>query len=356
MRYCSWFKPSLFNLKPYGAYSIFCQPLVSSCDSTPFGNKMFSYGNKTCYIFGSCSGLLLFYVNGLFIVNPLTKTFRILDHHGSKLIPMILGGSYSKKDFTRAMCVGFAVNQNRTSKSFKIVCILEMGMVYGFEISDGYSWRLSDTTINAGSKSDLMTRMKHVYLDNTLHWLRNDGSIVTFNPETEQARMIPSIFHRESDTKLLLAADDKINRLTLISGTKEKISVYTLFENSKWTLARRIKIVPMEDNILVCWDMVAYDGKRLVVRDRKSTFEDLVHVYDLETNSWRVLGSTWCTRNNLRDFYKFTPSLFSIELDEQTKIIVDSNDQRIPYLIALMGLIGTQLQPTQLDLFGLVKA
>ncbi|CAL9215664.1 unnamed protein product [Arabidopsis halleri] len=234
-----------------------------------------------------------------------------------------------------------------------------METVYGFEINDGYCWRLSETTINASSKSDLTTRMKPVYLDGTLHWLRNDGSIIAFNPETEQARMIPSIFHRESDMKLLFAADDNINRLTLLLGTKETISVYALRKNSKWILARQIKNVSMEDNILERWNMVAYDGQHLVVREMKDRlrvvvpfydmvvnikehhFKGLVHVYDMEANSWRVLGSTWCPSHYDRDFYKFMPSLFPVEEDEQTKVIVASDDQRIRYLSAVMRLIDT---------------
>ncbi|XP_006296510.2 LOW QUALITY PROTEIN: F-box protein At1g20360 [Capsella rubella] len=249
-------KPSLFHLYNDGAIAVFCQPLVSSCDSRSFGKIAYLNYRYPCYIFGSCSGLLLLYINGLFVANPVTKTFQILNHSGSNLIPMIVGGNdMIKMDDVarteRAMCVGFAVNRNRTTKSFKIVCILEMETVYGFEISDGCSWRLSETTITAGSKSVLMMRMKHVYLDDTLYWLRNDGSIIAFNPETEQAQLISSIFHLESDMKLLFGADDKINRLTLISGTKEMISVYILMENSKWTLSRRFKLVSMKNKMLL---------------------------------------------------------------------------------------------------------
>jgi len=171
-----------------------------------------------------------------------------LDPSGSKFIPTLSGDRWIYLAHPeRAMCVGFAVDRKR----FKIVCILEMETRYEFEINDGDSWRLSKTTINADSKSDLTKWMKPVYLEGTLHWLRNDGSIIAFNPETEQARLIPSGFHQEvPDMKLLLAADDKINRLTLISGTKETISVYTLLGNLKWGLARRIKNVSLKENEL----------------------------------------------------------------------------------------------------------
>ncbi|CAL9215637.1 unnamed protein product [Arabidopsis halleri] len=100
--------------------------------------------------------------------------------------------------------------------------------------------------------------------------------------------------------KLFFAVDDKINRLTLISGTKEEISVYTLLENSKWTLARRIKNVSMKESELVCWNIVVYDDKHLVVRGMKDRLHGVVHVYDMEVNSWGVIGSTICWCNRIR--------------------------------------------------------
>ncbi|CAA0224586.1 unnamed protein product [Arabidopsis thaliana] len=324
----------------YGATYIFCQPLVSSRDSMSPENEV-NLSREPCYIFGSCSGLPLLYIGGLFVVNPLTKRFRLLDHSGSKLLPIIVGGDRNVAGRERGMCVGFTVNGNRTTKRFKIVCIHEMGTVYSFELSDGYSWRLSETTVTASSKSNLTVQMKHVYFNNTLHWLRNDGSIITFNPETEQARLIPSIFHQEPDMKLLFAADNNINRLILISGTKEEISVYTLLDNSEWTVTSQIKNVSMKESELVCWNIVVYDGKHLVVREMKDSLNGVVHVYDMEVKSWEVIGSTKSWSSRVRDFYKFTPSLFFVEEDEQQKVTVASNDKRIPYLTAIMGLIDT---------------
>lgn len=138
-KYTFWARPSFFNISVFGSCHIFCQPLVSSCDSMSLGKKTNVLSVERCYILGSCSGLLLLsHIGRLFIANPVTKKFRFLDDSGSKLIPTIIP---DHKD--RAMCVGFAVNRNRTTMRFKIVCILEMQTVYKFEISDGYSWRLS---------------------------------------------------------------------------------------------------------------------------------------------------------------------------------------------------------------------
>ncbi|XP_019091151.1 PREDICTED: putative F-box/kelch-repeat protein At1g20940 [Camelina sativa] len=246
-------------------------------------------------------------------------------------------------------CVGFAVNRNRTTMTFKIVCILEMETmetVYGFEISDGDSWRLSETTITDRSNSFLLG-MKPVYLDGTLHWLRNDGSIVAFNPETEQARFIPLIFHRgdpeteQARPKMLIAEDSKKNSLTLLSGTKENIAVYTLLGDSKWALAKQIKNMPIDEREDAFWDLVAYDGKCLVVRDIKmDNFEKVVYVCDIEANSWRVLGSARvCKHVSHQYLYKITPSLFFVEEDKQHKVVVASNDKQISYLNDIMELI-----------------
>lgn len=174
-------------------------------------------------------------------------------------------------------------------------------------------------------------------------WLRNDGSIIAFDPYTEQARFIPSIFHcGEPDTKLLFAEDNRNNRLTLISGRKETISVYTLVKNSKWVLTRQITNVYMNERELVYWNLVLCDGKCIVVRKMtKGSCYGVIHVYDMEANSWGVSGSTETMGSRNLDFIKFTPSLVFVEGDEQEEMIISSSDERISSLTAVMGLIDT---------------
>lgn len=58
----SWARPSLFNLSSNGAQHIFCQLLVSSCVSVSHGNEV-NLVYRRCYIFVSCSGLLLLYIH-----------------------------------------------------------------------------------------------------------------------------------------------------------------------------------------------------------------------------------------------------------------------------------------------------
>ncbi|CAD5313293.1 unnamed protein product [Arabidopsis thaliana] len=344
--YSSRVGSSLFHVGiSLGDNFIICHHFSYSCDSTSVKERSV-LEFLSCYILGSCSGLLLLFIDGLFLANPLTKRFRPLNHSGSKLLSPIFGRNSQitsrddgiedyKARKERRMRVGFVVSP---TKGFKIVCILEMETVYGFEISDGDSWRLSETTITTSSKSLLTTWMKPVYLDGTLHWLRNDGSIIAFDPETEQARFVPSVFHRGGPgTKLIFTEDSKKNRLTLISGTKETISVYTLVNNSKWDLTRQIANVYVNEIDLLCWQLIVCDGKCLVVVENTHSGYGVVHVYDLEANSWKVSGSNEFMGMSIGDFYKFTPSLVFVEGDEQ-EIIASTEERIISALTAVMGL------------------
>ncbi|KAF8091123.1 hypothetical protein N665_0453s0029 [Sinapis alba] len=272
---------------------VFYQSFGSQCESRSNVKIFASLEGVHSYILGSCSGHLLLYTSGLYVVNPLTKRF-------------------------------------------KIICILEIHTTYAFEISDGKSWRFSEMIITTtNSKSELTKRMKPVYLEGTLHWLRNNGSIIAFNIETEQARLIPSVSHPEPDMKLLFTLDDKINYLTLIYGTKETISVHTLMgDTSKWSLSRQIENVLITDSELEYWNVVAYDGKHMVVRDKeKDSSTGVAHVYNMEDNRWGAWWPTACQANYNLDVFKFTP-FFSFF--KHTEVVVDSTDGHLTSIMRLM--------------------
>ncbi|XP_019094423.1 PREDICTED: putative F-box protein At1g20800 [Camelina sativa] len=191
------------------------------------------------------------------------------------------------------------------------------------------------------SASKLMADKKPLYLDGSLHWLRNDGSILAFNPETEQARLIPIRFPQELSVKTLFAAAD--NKLTLIWPTKEVIYVYSLeniLTDPKWVLVRRMRNVMAEAKRLIFWDVVAYDGKVLMLREKNQDFFDgVVHRYDLRASEWGVMGyiPLWCCTN--MDFYLYTPSVYPyvVGLDEKLKPCDGYN--RISSLSSIMGLV-----------------
>ncbi|XP_010507367.1 PREDICTED: putative F-box protein At1g57580 [Camelina sativa] len=155
---------------------------------------------------------------------------------------------------------------------------------------------------------------KPVCLNGSLHSLRNDGSIVAFNPGTEQARLIPTRFPKELSSKTLFAADNK--SLTLISATEEVIYVYSLenfLTDPKWVLGSRIRNGVLDEKRLIHWNVEAYDGMCLVLMEEtKNDYDNssarMLHGYDLRTNSWGLMGSiiVWC--NAILDFFQFARS------------------------------------------------
>ncbi|KAG7560317.1 F-box associated interaction domain [Arabidopsis thaliana x Arabidopsis arenosa] len=243
-----------------------------------------------CRILGSCSGLLLLSVNNvLCVANPLTKKFRFLNQPRSRFLPNSLpvGLGHETK------YIGFALYEiDQTTQGFKTVCITEVekrnpddDTTYRFEINAGDSWRFSKTKITC-STSDLDISMrKPVYLDGSLHWIRNDGSIVAFNPETEQARLISTEFPQE--LRALFAAGN--NSLTLISAFKDVIYVYALeniLTNPKWVLVRQIRNVVLDQTSVIRWNVEAYDGKCLVLRVETNNGS-----YNVRNDSWIRLES-----------------------------------------------------------------
>ncbi|XP_010418952.1 PREDICTED: putative F-box protein At1g57580 [Camelina sativa] len=259
-----------------------------------------------CYILGYSSGLLLlFSYGGLFVVNPLTKKFRLLNSCRINTIPLRRGPQHE---------LGFAVDQiDRTTQSFKIVII------------------------NEGS----------------FHWLRRDGSIVAFNPKTEKARLIPIRFPKELCPRTLFTAAD--NNLALISATEKVTYVYALeniISDPKWVLVKQIPNGVLDVKKLIMWYPEAYDGKCLVlgreVVSKKGYYEKVVHGYEMRANKWEVIGSTF---HSVLDFYQFTPSSSSvIGLDDKPEILACDHNKQISHINPIMELInGTSITERKIE-------
>ncbi|KAG7647031.1 Galactose oxidase/kelch beta-propeller [Arabidopsis thaliana x Arabidopsis arenosa] len=222
--------------------------------------------------------------------------------------------------------------------------------VYQFEITTGDScWRLSETTITCNPSVPLADK-KPVYFDGCIHWLRKDGSILAFNPETEQARLIPIKFPLELSAvanKFLFEATEK--ELALISATEESINVYSLeaiLIDPKWVLVKEIQNGVLHKKTMRCWNVAAYNGKCLVLwQMNKVACDGDVFGYDLRANKWEVIGwiPEWC--DGYQVFYLFKPSFSSaIELkqkvDVETMNMVHGDDCKyISTLRKLMSLI-----------------
>ncbi|CAF2110761.1 hypothetical protein Bca4012_094835 [Brassica carinata] len=304
--YYSQIKSSLLHISTYGSpYLVYHHP-HSGSRSHKTKNRLME-----CHILECCSGLLLLFIDGrLCVTNPIRKKFRFL----------------TRRDKRKQL--GLAVNQlDRTTQNFKVVYIFEMAKTdqtkYGFEINAGDSWTYSKTTLTCHT-NNLDDRMKNpVYLNGSLHWLRNDGSIIAFNPETEQARLIQTDFPRGLTSRTLFAPG--VNSLTLVSANENILS------DPKWVLEKQIQNGVIDK--IVTWYVEAYNGKCLVLR---TCYDGVVHVYDLSASKWAVMGSvpTWCDAN--RDFFLFTPSSSSVVgLDE----ILACGDRRISSLRLIMGLV-----------------
>ncbi|XP_010501539.1 PREDICTED: putative F-box protein At1g57580 [Camelina sativa] len=286
---------SLFHIAVEGSRLLYYLPFLGS--TSPRAQETLKLRFQ---ILGSCSGLLLLFGQGLCVANPLTRKFRFLDHSKSNLFPRITESEAISWEQTKDIC--FAVDQiDRRTQRFKIVCVK----------------------------------------DGSLHWLRYDGSILAFNLQTEKARLIPIRYPQERlSVKTLFAAAD--NKLTLIWPTKEVIYVYSLeniLTDPKWVLVRQIRNVVAEANRLIFWDVVAYDGKVLMLREKNHFSDGVVHRYDLRANEWGVMGYIPTCCNTDRDFYLFTPSFYSsvIGLDEKLKPCDGYN--RISSLSSIMGLV-----------------
>lgn len=289
------------------------------------------------HILGSCSGflLLLFDDDLLCVVNPLTKKFRFVNQSRLMRLSGVLNYAHHRQ---KRKHLGFAVD--RTTKRFKIVHMIDLGETYKFEINAGNSWRRPKTKLTCHS-SDLMKNP--VYLDGSLHWLRNDGSIVAFNLETEQARLIPIKFPQVNSLKTLFAVGNR--RLTLISATEKDIYVYALesiLNDPKWVLVNQIMNVVADIKRPSYWYLEAYEGKCLVLRENSKReeiglyYNRVVHVYDLTTNKRVFMDSIpgWFNVNQV--FFQFTPSTsYVVGLDE----ILPCDDTCISSLSTIMAMV-----------------
>ncbi|CAD5313301.1 unnamed protein product [Arabidopsis thaliana] len=316
----------------YGSKSLFCNPFG---DSMPF-RYTYSLDIKTRFLC-SCSGLLLLFMDYLCVANPLTKRYRFLDHSKSIFLGRVkkrgeLSFNLRSHKMNR---IGFAVDQiDRTSQGFKVVCMKDTTSsnpdqtMYQFEITTGDScWKLSETTITCSPSVPLADK-KPVYFDGCIHWLRKDGSILAFNPETEQARLIPIKFPLELSAvanKFLFEATEK--ELALISATEESINVYSLEDiliDPKWVLVKEIQNGVLHKKTMRCWNVAAYNGKCLVLwQMNKVACDGDVFGYDLRANKWEVIGwiPEWC--DGYQVFYLFKPS-FSSAIELKQKVDVET--------------------------------
>uniref|UniRef100_A0A7N2KT94 F-box domain-containing protein n=1 Tax=Quercus lobata TaxID=97700 RepID=A0A7N2KT94_QUELO len=101
--------------------------------------------------------------------------------------------------------------------------------------------------------------------------------------------------------------------LTIISTSREEISVWILsdYKNVEWVLKTRItNILNSEWSIRI---PSFYDGKRLIMLQRKLGEDGEVGMYDIATDKWRKIGMSCRALDRNRAFVPFVPSLAEIK-------------------------------------------
>ncbi|WZZ10813.1 hypothetical protein YC2023_096734 [Brassica napus] len=236
------------------------------------------------------------------------------------------------------MCVGFALDHSRAvaTKGFKIVCILEIHTTYTFEISDGNSWRFSETIITTTSSKMIVANRRQPLPTTKAAFAGGSGK--TSRPLSGHmgrpwiTQQIMVLFgYGLIWTWFYLGFDQKCATPSSSVGPP---LVYTLTgdHTSKWALARQIENVLMTEREFEYWNVVAYDGKHMVVKDKKKdTSTGVARVYNMEDNSWGAWWETLCQAKYNLDLFRFTP-FFSFF--EHTEVVEDStNLARIMRLI-----------------------
>ena len=154
----------LLHISTYGSRYVSYNPNGDS-RSTKIKDSL-----RESHILASCSGLLLLVIDNLLcVLNPLTNKFRFFNQSRFMSFTGVPRRENKKH-------IGFALDEvDRTTQSFKVIHMIDVGRTYKFEINGGNSWRRLETTLSCHS-SDLMK--PPVYVDGSLHWLRKNSSIV----------------------------------------------------------------------------------------------------------------------------------------------------------------------------------
>ncbi|XP_010539151.1 PREDICTED: putative F-box/kelch-repeat protein At1g20790 [Tarenaya hassleriana] len=316
-----------------------------------------------CQILASHGGLVLMFMKQLCIFNPITRQFRFLTHESSQAMRRCVVREPEKRvvHAERSARIGLVVEQiDRMTQMFKIVCVDELRAAnpdesrFGFDIYKLNSWKKSKATVSC-PRSNISRHTKPVYFNGALHWLRNNGSIIAFDPETEEAKLIPTTYpSSEPDFTVWLGAAD--GQLILILATEEVISVFSLVDHEKpdWTLVRSIKNDALDDGDWLFWSIVAYDGKVLVLQETKGCEGKgrVLHKYSMRDNKWGILGlmPRWLDAN--RDFCRYIPSWSSVaELQSWHSTFAAARQgtlaARLRCLGPIMDLIDPQRKPKQ---------
>ncbi|XP_010539117.1 PREDICTED: F-box protein At1g20360-like [Tarenaya hassleriana] len=275
-----------------------------------------------CGVLGSDSGLVLLFLGELCVLNPITKKLRFVGKESKEFMKNI----YLMCEL-ELMSIGFSVEKiDQTTQRFGIVCITEVlrrqrrgNSYYRFEIydSDDHSWRVTETMVSC-PRRELLTCVKPVYFNRVFHWLRSDGKIVTFNPETDETRIVPTTIQSLGNCcrTWFGLVDGNLTLIRMSDGENSErvVSVYILRDGpiSEWVLDKQINTIERERWVL--WEIATYNGRLLVMKEKNyRTNRDQLLVYDVGANEWRFLGTASKCMDYHSVFFDFQPSWFDVK-------------------------------------------
>ncbi|KAL2471820.1 putative F-box/kelch-repeat protein [Abeliophyllum distichum] len=136
----------------------------------------------------SCGGLLLLYHKFSIyrVLNPLTRDFRLVpqDKHDGWFVGSIGLAVYSSTDSYKVTLVAVHVKKHQTCLENQ-VCKFTLFRLCSTQ------WEESGEKDFVCKSSEFVSRnTQSVYLHDSLHWVREDGSILAFDLEKCQARII----------------------------------------------------------------------------------------------------------------------------------------------------------------------
>nr|XP_016500213.1 PREDICTED: putative F-box/kelch-repeat protein At1g20790 [Nicotiana tabacum] len=277
-------------------------------------------------VLASCRGLLLLVFlkfRNFCVFNPITGAHQLI--------------SYPKPihEFMKFRGIGLAVDYP-TSDQYKLVIVGKLAEQQGYKFYVFSSersglWHEVRFRVNF---INLAQCTKPVYVNDSLHWLRSDGSVLAFNTKREEAIILdlPAFFshHAPIYGKLYPGFDTWLGMaqglLTLVCKFRKStvIAAYD-YVTSNWRVSHTL------DNFMGI--PVWIDSKHVLFLEGSYTKQHrYLYVYDSENNGYKladILNQNYIINN---DMCSFQPTLASV----QTTRLDTLSDEHLPVITATL--------------------
>lgn len=268
--------------------------------------------NNPPFLFASCGGILLLYYKhrSYFVINPIKGEFNFVQE--------------DKHDGWVVGSVGLAVDSNTHSYRVRLVFVhiskhrncLENQMcrftIYNFCSSQWEERNEEDFVCK--SSGFLGRNIQPVYLHNSLHWLREDGSILSFDVEKRRARIfqgpVKLIFGTRYGYDIWFGGVGDSLVFVCPSKYETVIYVYDLVHTKTWKIWHRIGNISLTGkNDYKNGFPIIFDGQRLVLLLRnKDGGDGEIFMHNILEKSWEKMGIVSATT----EFVPFVSTLAKI--------------------------------------------